>query len=235
MSSLQPPFNWLCPYCNHDVTVTHEDFHEGSAACTRQSAEGARGVRISFITCPNPTCRHLTITAEMTKIIDTRLRALGGTLKKWTLLPETSGRVFPDYVPNPIREDYEEAVAIRDLSPKASATLSRRALQGMIRDFWKVRDENLKRAIDAIKDDVDPMTWEAIEAVRKVGNIGAHMEKDINLVVEVETEETDRLIWLIETLIGEWYINRHERQQRLKELAELAEQKEQARKGEAPA
>ena len=156
-------------------------------------------------------------------------------MKKWNLLPETTGRLFPDYVPEPIREDYEEAVAIRDLSPKASATLSRRALQGMIRDFWCESRATLKQEIDAIKDKVEPLTWEAIEAVRKVGNIGAHMEKDIDLIVEVEPEEADKLIWLIETLIEDWYINRHDRKQRLKELAELGDQKEQARKGEAPA
>ena len=57
------------------------------------------------------------------------------------------------------------------------------------------------------------------------------MEEDINVVVEVEPEEAALLIGLIETLIGEWYINRHERQQRLKELRELAEKKDQARKG----
>ena len=161
----------------------------------------------------------------------------GEPLKEWRLQPATTGRVFPDYVPKPIREDYGEAVEIRDLSPKSSATLARRALQGMIHDRWGVSKGNLQQEIDAIKDedDVDALTWKAIEAVRKVGNIGAHMEKDINLIVEVEPEEADKLIWLIETLIEDWYINRHERQQRLEELADLAEQKDQARKGDAPA
>ena len=159
----------------------------------------------------------------------------GKTLREWRLQPATSGRPFPEYVPKAIREDYEEAVAIRDLSPKASATLSRRALQGMIRDFWGVSQATLKLEIDAIKDEVDLGVFEAIEAVRKVGNIGAHMEKDINLVVEVEPEEADLLIGLVETLIKDWYINRHERQRRLKGLKELAEEKDQARQGESPA
>ena len=177
----------------------------------------------------------MTITAELAELFDEVPPRLGKTLRDWKLVPPTSARVFPDYVPEAIREDYEEAVAIRDLSPKASATLSRRALQGMIRDFWGVSRANLKLEIDAIKDNVDLGVFEAIEAVRKVGNIGAHMEKDINLVVEVEPEEADLLIGLLETLIEDWYISRHERQQRLKDIKELAEQKDQARKGEAPA
>ena len=146
-------------------------------------------MRIRFITCPNPECRHLAITGQLTKILSGPLKMLGGTLKEWSLVPTIGVRVFPDYVPSPIREDYEEAVAIRELSPKASATLSRRALQGMIREFWGVSEATLKLEIDAIKNDVDLEVFEAIESVRKVGNIGAHMEKDINLVVEVEPEE----------------------------------------------
>lgn len=178
---------------------------------------------------------------EITVELDEYSRGANGymhpekTLRIWRLQPATSGRVFPDYVPKPIRKDYEEAVAIRELSPKASATLARRALQGMIHNRWGVSKRNLQQEIDAIKDNVDDLTWKAIEAVRKVGNIGAHMEKDINLVVEVEPEEANQLIWLIETLIQDWYINRHEREQRLKDVTELGEQKEQARNGEAPA
>ena len=34
-------------------------------------------------------------------------------------------------------------------------------------------------------------------AVRKVGNIGAHMEKDINVIVDVDPDEAQHLIGLI--------------------------------------
>jgi hypothetical protein len=51
------------------------------------------------------------------------------------------------------------------------------------------------------------------------------MEKDINLVIDVEPGEAQLLIGLIETLIGEWYIARHDREQRFKELVRLAESK----------
>ena len=43
----------------------------------------------------------------------------------------------------------------------------------------------------AIEDKVDPVVWEAILDVKSIGNIGAHMEKDINLIVDVSTEEAD--------------------------------------------
>ena len=72
--------------------------------------------------------------------------------------------------------------------------------------------------------------WDAIDATRSVGNIGAHMEKDINVIIEVEPEEADQLIWLIEFLIEEWYVNDHDRQERLKGVVAVAEAKKQAKK-----
>lgn len=98
----------------------------------------------------------------------------------------------------------------------------------MIRDFWGVKKQNLKQEIEAIKDQVDPLTWEAIDSVRKVGNIAAHMEKDINLIVEVEPDEAALLFGLVETLIRDWYIARHERQERLKAIVDLGRTKSTA-------
>jgi hypothetical protein len=118
-------------------------------------------------------------------------------------------------VPQAIREDYGEACLIRDLSPKASATLSRRCLQGILRDFWKANPGRLADEIQEVKDRIDPVTWDAIQAVRKLGNIGAHMEKDINLIVDVDSEEAALLIGLVETLLKEWYVAREERKVRM--------------------
>jgi len=63
-----------------------------------------------------------------------------------------------------------------------------------------------------------------------IGNIGAHMERDINLVIDVEPQEAALLIGLIETLLVEWYINRHERQQRMAKLVAVAAEKKADKK-----
>ena len=151
-------------------------------------------------------------------------------LLEWQLKPQSSAKPYPDYIPEPIRKDYEEACLIRDLSPKASATLSRRCMQGIIRNFWCVSKNTLFEEINAIKDEVDLQTWKAIDSVRGVGNIGAHMEKDINIIVDVEPEEAGLLIRLVEDLFQEWYINRHEREERSKALIFVAESKKEQRK-----
>jgi len=101
----------------------------------------------------------------------------------------------------------------------------------MIRDFWKVSKSRLVDEIEAIQDRVDSVTWGAIDAVRSVGNIGAHMERDINLVVDVEPEEAGLFIQLIETLLTEWYVNRHERELRMAATVAIAAAKKAERAG----
>jgi hypothetical protein len=101
----------------------------------------------------------------------------------------------------------------------------------MIHDFWKVATGNLGKEIELIKDKVDPETFGAIDAVRSIGNIGAHMEKDINLILDVEPHEAESLISLIETLITEWYVARYERSKRMGAIKATADAKKELKAG----
>lgn len=150
-------------------------------------------------------------------------------VKFWDLMPPSMAKVFPDYIPKPVLDDYNEACMIADLSPKASATLSRRCLQGIIRNFWEVKPGRLVDEIEQIQDKTDYLTWDAIDSVRKVGNIGAHMEKDINVIVDVDPNEARMLIGLIEILLKDWYVAREERKSRLLKIKSIAEDKAEAK------
>ena len=100
----------------------------------------------------------------------------------------------------------------------------------MIRDFWKIEGErNLYYEIDAIRDKVPAAQWAAIDAIRQIGNIGAHMERDVNLIVDVEPEEAGELLQLIELLIEKWYISRNDEELLYKRVTELAEIKKAAK------
>lgn len=144
--------------------------------------------------------------------------------------PQSLARKFPEYIPLSIRNDYEEAYAIVNLSPKASATLSRRCLQGMIRDFFQISKSNLYEEIDAIKDKISTEQWDVLNGIRRIGNIGAHMEKDINLIVDIEPDEAKKLIKLIELLIQQWYIERHNQQRLYADIIDIDQAKQQERK-----
>ena len=136
---------------------------------------------------------------------------------------------FPEYVPLAIRQDYAEACSIYQLSPKSAATLSRRCIQGMIHDFWGIHEKNLNAELTALRDKIPSLQWQAIDGLRKIGNIGAHMEQEIDRIVDVEPQEAEKLLRLIEFLVCQWYVARHDQDQMLREIAEIAAEKEDAR------
>jgi hypothetical protein len=108
----------------------------------------------------------------------------------------------------------------------------------MIRDFCGIAKAKL---IDEIKElrkrveqgaappGVQADTIDAIDHVRSIGNIGAHMEKDINVIIDVDPDEAQRLIELIELLFEEWYVQRDSCQKRLAAIGVVAAKKEQAK------
>lgn len=226
-------FNWECPFCGRHTTITDARRSEGRHLIDIPNKHGKVALLSAAYACPNEKCKELYLFARLAPFRRMQSGSIGyatESLETWQLRPQASVKVFPDYVPAPILEDYKEACLIRDLSPKASATLSRRCLQGMIRDYWKIAKGTLKDEIDALEGQVDTTTWEAIDAVRHIGNIGAHMEKDINLVLDVDPDEAALLIGLIETLIKEWYVASHERQERMASIKAAAEAKKQLKK-----
>ena len=219
-------FNWTCPYCNHDTTISGSNETVSESYLTIKNSDGYRRLDTHWIVCPNPNCNKTTLAVGLKEAFFLgQWKVKDDYLKTWRLQPQSSAKFFPNYIPRAIIQDYEEACAILEHSPKASATLSRRCLQGMIRDFWKVSKNRLVDEINAIEDKVDPITWQAIDATRKVGNIGAHMEKDINLIIDVDVNEATLLINLIELLIEEWYIHRFEREEKLRALIAMSETK----------
>lgn len=238
-------FNWTCSYCNRDQIVTAETCDEGitqfSIGATRH---GAVGIQHIAIRCANADCNEVTLIVQFGNVAfnkyTARLEFSQIDQEKWPLRPMSRSVPLPDYIPAPLREDYYEACLILNHSPKASATLARRCLQGMIRDFCGISKARLIDEISQLKEraeagnaprGVDLEAIDAIDAVRSVGNIGAHMEKDINVIIDVDPGEAQALIHLIEMLFKDWYVARHDRQQRLAKVVEIAAQKDEAKKG----
>lgn len=225
-------YSWTCPYCRQVATIKSDNVSYNTHSFDNNNKSGHLGIRTSVTVCPNSKCREFTITAALYKAeYNPHLRVVGKPLLSWSLKPQSSAKPFPDYIPFVIRQDYEEACLVCDLSPKASATLSRRCLQGIIRDFWGITKSRLIDEINELKGKIDATTWQAIDAVRSLGNIGAHMEKDINLIVDVDPEEADLLLRLIEVLMEEWYIRRYEREEHMQKVIAAAQAKADAKGG----
>ncbi|GHT58501.1 hypothetical protein FACS1894109_12820 [Spirochaetia bacterium] len=225
---MEKAFSWQCPYCNKQTTIVRDtnvsaDVHYYSSP----SKDGYIGLFTQIVACPNPECKEYTIVAELYKAEwkNTIKQCIGDALFSWQLKPQSHAMPLPDYIPQQIREDYQEACSVLSLSPKASATLARRCLQGMIRDFWGIVKNKLFNEIKELENKVDPSTWKAIDAIRSLGNIGAHMEEDVNLIVDIDEDEATVLIKLLEDLFSDWYIARHEREERHQKVLEIAASK----------
>jgi hypothetical protein len=227
--------NWVCPYCRHAQVVT-EDRHDWdlTSISVKECAVGDLAYGVESTVCANAECKKLSL--EFFLVSRGRWKPGGGfeingVIQKWRLLPSSFAQPQPDYIPESLQRDYEEACAIRDLSAKASATITRRCIQGIIRDFCGISKKRLVDEINELRDRVDAGnapagvqadTVDAIDHVRAIGNIGAHMEADINVIVDVDPDEAQKLIELVELLFDEWYVARERRRQRLAELGVIA-------------
>lgn len=211
--------SYLCPYCRATIPLTRDTLRAKKYCFDNLAYGGAYNpespslLELSIIQCPS--CNEFIINiigiGESVSDVDMMVRPLSNAIK------------FPDYVPLTIRQDYEEACAIQKLSPKSAATLLRRCLQAMIRDFWGIKNKKtLSKEIEALEDKVPAAQWKAIDAIRSIGNIGAHPERDINCIVDVEPGEVEKLIKLIEILIEQWYIDRHQQEQLYQDIQQIS-------------
>ena len=71
----------------------------------------------------------------------------------------------------------------------------------MIRDIWGIKEKNLYNEISALKSQIPADLWSSVDALRQLGNIGAHMEKDTNIIVDIDPNEANSLIQLIELIM----------------------------------
>lgn len=228
--------NWQCPHCGHHMVVSeHTNMDVTLVPLQDGSIWGTPGLQITSVACSNRNCRKLTIYLRVARFG----RHGNGNAYLTTsdydftrrLVPEAALISLPEDVPVEIAQTYREAVLISDLSGRASAAMARRCLQGIVRDFWSIPENkrgNLGAELSHIRDRIDPELWEDIQAVRSIGDIGAHMDKNVNEVIDVSPEEARILIQLIENLFQDWYIQRAKRRAISRSLREsLAEKREQ--------
>jgi hypothetical protein len=183
-----------CPHCNTGINVEYEE-----SETWEEEGQTGNGYQVAWAHCPN--CWELIVMLQRGKYKDGHLR---GVTTEEILFPKFMTRYVEPEVPEAYRQDFLEAASIMMISPKASAAVSRRLLQLVLREQFKIQHASLAHEIDAFLKlkDIPAYLAGAVDAVRNVGNFAAHPLKDTNTgeVVEVESGEAEWLLDVIEAL-----------------------------------
>ncbi|MDP3062681.1 MAG: DUF4145 domain-containing protein [Chloroflexota bacterium] len=164
--------------------------HLGDAERTHWSLE--------WFECPNPECGRFFAYLISAWIDDTM-----PVVERDLIWPKIPARSVPPEVPPDLAHDFREACLMLLDSPKASAALSRRCLQNLLRQAAHVKPGKL---VNEIREVLDSKTLpahlaDALHAVREIGNFAAHPEKSQHTgrIIAVEPGEAE---WNLDVLEG---------------------------------
>lgn len=190
-----------CPHCNHAI-------HFKSVIRRVHGPPDEEGIEVEYGFCPR--CDEVIIflsrgTVEMIGDgFEYDATLTGEIVRELVYPPFPSVEEPPDEVPGRFAGDFVEAARIVNISPKASAAMSRRVLQDVIRSEFGIKQRSLAQEIDEFirLTDVPEHLANAVDAVRNIGNFAAHPSKDENTgkVVDVEPGEAEWLIDVLEAL-----------------------------------
>jgi len=105
---------------------------------------------------------------------------------------------------------YKQAAQVLPISAEASAAISRRCLQDLLREEAKVKPGNLADEIQEVIDSkaLPTSLSESIDAIRNIGNFGSHPIKSTNTgeVVDVEPGEAEWNLDVLEELFDHYIV-----------------------------
>ena len=195
-----------CPHCLVEFHATTEWMRIGA------DKEGTWGVEMYL--CPNPDCGKRTVYLVLG---DPHTSASGQVLRfdpvkqRIIVRPKGSNRSpVPSEVPTVFADDYTEACLVLPDSPKASAALSRRCLQNLLREKAKVKHGKLADEIAQVINSgtLPSHLVEVIDAVRNVGNFAAHPLKSQSTgeILPVEPVEAEWNLDVLESLFDFYFV-----------------------------
>lgn len=186
-----------CPHCDTVVQfaaagITNGQHHIGVETVSQS---------LDLDICKCPQCNKIVISAT-TKLDDKNAEVL--------LWPRSIGRPpVPETVPVHIARDYNEAAAVLPISPKASAALSRRCMQAVLKEAGGATKYNLDKQIDELQPTLPSYLRNQLDHVRIIGNFAAHPEKstETGSIVDVDPVEAEWNLDVLDGLFQHFYVN----------------------------
>lgn len=183
-----------CPHC-----IT--DFHDRETlSFIAEDRDGNWGLGV----CSCSACHQIIVRLFSADTYFPATRMFGTELQSYLVRPKVAGRApVPPEVPEQFSQDYKEACLVLSDSPKASAALTRRCLQHLLRDVAQVKHQDLYKEIQEIIDrgHLPSHVTDSLDAVRSIGNFAAHPIKSTATgeIVDVEPGEAE---WNLDVLDG---------------------------------
>lgn len=182
--------------------------------------------------CPNERCERWILYLVNGRPVPIDAPPFGGFVgqpDRRLIRPKGAVRApVPPEVPENLVEDYRESCLVLPDSPKASAALSRRCLQHLLREHAGIKEGNLADEIQEVIDSgqLPSHLVEAIDAVRNTGNFAAHpiKSKVTGQIVPVEPGEAEWNLDVLELLFDFYFVQPEVVQKKRQALdAKLAE------------
>lgn len=207
-----------CPHCSVQFHDEPEEVFLG------EDVDGAWAV-VKML-CPNPRCKRLIF------MLVKGPGEFDETSGEWQFYgwersvfvrPRGINRPpVPPEVPEQFAEDYREACLVLADSAKASAALSRRCVQHLLREKAGVEPGNLADEIQQLLDSrqLPPYLAEAIDAIRNYGNFAAHPIKSQKTgeIVAVEPGEAEWTLEVLERLFDFYFVQPEDLRQKREAL-----------------
>ena len=227
--------NIECPHC---LVAVHVEWHAQPVLDVRHRRYPLRSVHWNIVATECPSCdeliarinevQHLNAYTNDTPVgYEARKTAGSKTILEDRLVhPSHRNRpaVDSESLPQTLKEDYLEACEVLEISPKASAVLSRRVLQGILKEQG-YDSRNLQQQITDVLEEDGPEALSdslraTIDVIRHFGNFSAHpiitQETTLQLV-DVEPDEAEWCLQIVEELFRHYYVEADRRRKRIEE------------------
>lgn len=214
----------LCPYCGIGISTDWDEWVEDCYPVPAENAEFDEGYKIVSVFCPD--CQKYIVRLQHGRgYISTQYSADLAKIDDEVLLypkfPIT--KKISQYVPHKYVTIYKEASQVNNISPRASATLSRYLLQNVLHEKLKIKKRNLEEEIAELeKVESIPSTLIAmLQVFRRVANFGAHPKKSANSneIIEIEQGEAEVMLELIEELFDYVFVKPKQQEEFLKKIS----------------
>lgn len=195
-----------CPNCHTGIKL---EVKEQFAFPDNDYTDTGLGKEFTLGLCPQ--CNNLIVLLCIGKYrwIDDR-GEVNEVQKEVILYPTNTFRMTEPEIPVVYRDAFNEANSILLCSPKASAALSRRLLQQVLRDRYGIDKRDLSKQIDEFMKlpNLPSELSGAVDAIRNVGNFAAHPLKYTNTgeIVDVENGEADWILDVLEQLFDYTFV-----------------------------